>query len=92
MTTGHKLRIEGRVQGVSYRAWAVETARTLRLSGWVRNRRDGSVEALVIGEAKAVESFVGLCHRGPPAARVTKVAESVAEVEAVKGFRCLPTE
>ena len=68
-----RLRIEGRVQGVAFRAWTVEQAERLRLDGWVRNRRDGSVEALAEGEADAVDRLIQLCHRGPPAARVSRV-------------------
>jgi acylphosphatase len=73
MTICRRLRIGGRVQGVGYRDWAMREARSLGLSGWVRNRRDGSVEALVSGEAGAVETFVEACGRGPPAARVDAV-------------------
>ena len=69
-----RLTIRGRVQGVGYRAWMVEAATALGVCGWVRNRRDGAVEALAQGEARAVESLVSLCRRGPPAARVTEIA------------------
>ncbi len=87
-----RLRIRGRVQGVAYRAWATETARTLGLSGWVRNRRDGSVEALVAGDGKAVADFVALCRQGPPAARVDQVDEEPGPAEALHGFTTRPTE
>lgn len=67
------VRIEGRVQGVWYRGWTVDEARARGLSGWVRNRMDGSVEALFHGPAPAVDDMVRACHRGPSAARVTRV-------------------
>jgi acylphosphatase len=62
--------ITGRVQGVGYRAWVEEQAAASGLEGWVRNRRDGSVEALFAGNAKAVADMVALCRHGPPSARV----------------------
>lgn len=67
------LAIHGHVQGVSYRAWAVETARSLGLAGWVRNRRDGTVEAVVQGEEGAVERFIELANEGPLSARVERI-------------------
>jgi acylphosphatase len=75
-----KLMIEGRVQGVGYRASFANQAFALGLSGWVRNRRDGSVEACVHGEAAAIEAIVLWARRGPPAARVSNVTiEDTAE-------------
>src|SRR3546814_19046733 len=68
-----RLTILGRVQGVFYRNWAVETARGLGLAGWVRNRMDGSVEALVEGSQDGVERFILLARQGPPAARVARI-------------------
>jgi len=73
-----RLAIRGRVQGVGYRAWAAETARRLGLAGWVRNRADGSVEAVVAGDDAIVEQFVEACRRGPALARVTAVEPSSA--------------
>jgi acylphosphatase len=67
------LRIEGRVQGVGYRAWLAGAARRLNLAGWVRNRRDGSVEAVVSGPPADVERVVSACDGGPPAAAVTSI-------------------
>ena len=67
------LTITGRVQGVGYRRFAEEAAGQLGLAGWVRNRRDGSVEALVAGPDPAVEMFVARCRAGPPRARVAEV-------------------
>lgn len=66
-------RIEGQVQGVWYRGWTQKTARGLGLSGWVRNRSDGSVEALFHGPAEAVDEMLAHCRKGPPAARVSAV-------------------
>ena len=85
------LRITGRVQGVGYRAWAIETATRLGLRGWVRNRADGSVEALVIGTDEAVAAMVEACRGGPPAARVVDVMVSEADDDGSAGFRPLPT-
>ena len=69
-------RIEGRVQGVWYRGWAVDHALALGLAGWVRNRRDGSVEALFVGRAAAVDEMLARCRTGPRAARVAAVTPS----------------
>ena len=85
------LSIYGRVQGVGYRAWTVGTARALGVSGWVRNRRDGSVEALVAGDAADVAALVERCRRGPPAARVDRIDESEASPEVLGGFAARPT-
>jgi acylphosphatase len=74
-----QLRIEGRVQGVGYRAWAVREARGLGLAGWVRNRADRSVEVLVRGPEAAVDRFLAAARRGPYAAEVTAVRVSPAE-------------
>ncbi|XP_016483788.1 uncharacterized protein LOC107804414 isoform X3 [Nicotiana tabacum] len=63
--------IKGRVQGVFYRDWTVENAKELGLKGWVRNRRDGSVEALFSGSPEKVQEMEQRCRRGPPAAIVT---------------------
>ena len=86
-----RLLIHGRVQGVFYRGWAEERARALGLDGWVRNRRDGSVEMVVAGEEEAVRRMIELCHGGPPAARVERIEleESAEPVE--PGFTQRPT-
>ena len=70
--------IRGRVQGVGYRAWVEHHAMASALEGWVRNRRDGSVEALFSGPADVVANMVALCRRGPPSARVEAVTEEPA--------------
>jgi len=86
-----RLRIAGRVQGVGYRAWALQTARGLGLRGWVRNRADGTVEALVIGDDDAVAAMIEACRQGPFAARVTEVAASDAIDDGSQGFSPRPT-
>jgi acylphosphatase len=65
--------VEGRVQGVFFRAHTQEMASLLNLTGWVKNRRDGRVEALFEGNKAKVEQMIEWCHRGPSEARVTKV-------------------
>lgn len=69
-----RLIVSGRVQGVWYRGWTVQTATGLDLAGWVRNRADGTVEAVAAGPVAAVQELVRACHDGPPAARVDGVA------------------
>lgn len=68
-----RLGIRGLVQGVSFRYYAREEARRLGVSGWIRNREDGDVEAVAEGDDEALETFVGWCRRGPPGARVHAV-------------------
>lgn len=94
LPAGHKavkLRIEGRVQGVSYRVWMVAEATARNLNGWVRNRRDGSVEALVIGETPKVDELIEACHNGPTLARVSAVTVEMAQGIAAADFREMPT-
>jgi acylphosphatase len=85
--TSLRLRIEGFVQSVGYRHFAINEARRLALDGWVRNCADGTVEVLISGPTKAVETFVGQCMRGPPGSRVTNVELHRAEPPEEKGFR-----
>jgi acylphosphatase len=85
------LRIEGRVHGVGYRDWLVREASRLGLYGWVRNRRDGSVEALVAGDEAAVRALLSSCRRGPALARVDRITESFAEPPSEPGFRRMPS-
>jgi acylphosphatase len=66
-------RIEGRVQGVGFRAWTERQAISLDLDGWVRNEPDGSVRAVLAGNPQAVDLMVERLRRGPPAARVTRL-------------------
>ncbi|MDY7228624.1 acylphosphatase [Hyalangium rubrum] len=84
------LRIRGKVQGVFFReSTRVEAAR-LGLTGWVRNRDDGSVEAVAEGEPAALEDFIRWCHRGPVSARVTDVER--ADSEPTGEFRTFTVE
>ena len=88
-----RLIVRGHVQGVGYRHAMVMAARTLRIAGWVRNRRDGTVEALVQGDLEAVEQLRAWCRSGPPLARVTAVATMPVPVdEALNAFEPRPTE
>jgi acylphosphatase len=87
-----RLRITGSVQGVGFREWATRTAASLELRGWVRNREDGSVEALAIGPPAFVEAFVDACREGPQGARVAEVTVAQAEDDGSAGFDALPTE
>src|SRR6202021_3079697 len=73
--------VRGRVQGVGYRAWVEHQARTLGLEGWVRNRRDGSVEALFSGPAETVANMVTLCRRGPSSARVARLTDEAGGID-----------
>lgn len=74
-----QLRITGRVQGVGYREALRSEAARLGVTGWVRNRADGSVEALVQGSGAALAQLLAWARRGPPAARVEQIATSSAE-------------
>lgn len=74
-----QIRVNGRVQGVGYRAALQRAAREHGVSGWVRNRADGSVEALLQGSAQAIEALIDWARNGPPGARVTSVADMGAE-------------
>jgi acylphosphatase len=87
-----RLRIIGKVQGVGYRLWATRTAASLGLRGWVRNRRDGSVEALVTGRSEDVGAMVGGAHKGPPGARVVELTATPDDDDGSVGFTALPTE
>jgi acylphosphatase len=94
MKTTRHLRISGRVQGVGYRDALRREALAGGLAGWVRNRRDGTVEAILQGDARSVEAAIAWARRGPPAARVDRVDERPADGETERsydGFDCLPT-
>jgi acylphosphatase len=86
-----RMVVRGLVQGVGYRAWMAHQARKLGLDGWVRNRSDGSVEALIAGDTAAVEELLRLCRRGPRLAEVLSIEEEFAEPPDAPGFRQMPT-
>jgi acylphosphatase len=87
-----RLNITGRVQGVGYRFWATRAAASLGLRGWVRNRSDGSVEALVTGTPDAVAAMVEASREGPAGARVAGVSAVPDEDDGSVGFVALPTD
>ncbi len=82
----------GRVQGVWFRDWTQKKARALGLSGWVRNRRDGGVEALFSGPATDVETMIAKCGRGSPLSRVDEVQIIEADGFEGEGFEIRPTD
>ena len=87
--TAKRVLIGGRVQGVGFRGWLVSQAVALGVSGWVRNRADGTVEALVRGPTDAVEELMRACRLGPRGAAVTSIEGSLTEEETGPGFRRL---
>jgi acylphosphatase len=91
MATVKHLRIAGRVQGVGFRYFMERRAGELGVRGWVRNRHDGTVEAMVQGTPEAVEAMVAAARRGPRAAIVTDVKVSEGSGE-FSGFSSRPTE
>ena len=82
--------VHGRVQGVWFRGWTLQEARALGLNGWVRNRRDGTLEALFQGPDPAVAAMVAACRKGPPAARVTGLEEIPSSETPDPGFHHRP--
>jgi acylphosphatase len=86
-----RIVIRGRVQGVGYRWWARTQARRLKIGGWVRNRRDGSVELLASGAATAVDDLLAACRHGPASAAVTSVDRFEAPDQEFAGFEERPT-
>ena len=82
--------ITGRVQGVGFRHWMTTAARRMGVSGWVRNRADGSVEAVVDGPTDAVEELLRACRRGPVHAEVRGIEESLAAPMEAPGFSMRP--
>ncbi len=90
-TTAVRVRVQGRVQGVWFRGWVAREAGARGLGGGVRNRFDGTVEALVAGPSAAVDDMVAACWTGPPAALVTDVTTYPAEDPGEAEFRFLPS-
>jgi acylphosphatase len=86
-----QVRVEGRVQGVGFRAYVEARALERGLVGWVRNRRDGTVEAVLQGSEETVEEMLELCRQGPPGAAVTGVELMGEGVGAFQGFDVRPT-
>lgn len=76
-----QVSIRGRVQGVGYRAWIEMVAAEQGIEGWVRNRRDGSVEALFAGSEEVVLAMIELCRDGPPGARVASIDQRETDAE-----------
>lgn len=89
--TAIHLLIHGRVQGVGYRAWTAATARMLGLNGWVRNRREGTVEAVIAGDEATVQHMLKACYEGSPIAKVTKIEVSAWEGPVPSDFTTQPT-
>lgn len=90
------LKIQGRVQRVFFRKWLTDEATARGVRGWVRNRADGSVEAVLSGEMSAVRDLVKICHHGPPKARVDRVVQIPGEYQPTdedfgETFKQLPT-
>ncbi len=83
--------VHGRVQGVWFRGWTLDEARALGLNGWVRNRRDGTVEALFQGPDLAVASMIEACRNGPPAAKVIELEEFPSSETPGPGFHQRPS-
>jgi acylphosphatase len=86
-----QITISGKVQGVFFRGWTVASAKELALTGWVRNRLNGDVEAFVQGEEEAVLNFLERAKAGPPAARVASVSALEARVAGYQRFEQQPT-
>lgn len=79
------VRIEGRVQGVGFRAWTLREARALGLAGWVRNEADGSVKARIEGRRESVDRMLERLRTGPPGASVTRVLDEASTPEEGEG-------
>ncbi|CAG0963315.1 acylphosphatase [Burkholderiales bacterium] len=87
-----RLRVHGRVQGVGFRAAMADAALASGVDGWVRNRRDGTVEAWLQGPDDAVARVVAWARRGPPLARVDRIDVDESDADAaVRGFGQAPT-
>jgi acylphosphatase len=87
MAVRRRVVVRGEVQGVGFRWACVRAAEALGVQGWVRNRTDGGVEAVVEGDADAVEQLVAWVRRGPSHAHVTSADVTEEEPEGLRGFR-----
>jgi acylphosphatase len=84
-----QVRVTGRVQGVFFRGWTSDEARSLGVTGWVRNCSDGSVEAHLEGAAEDVEELIDIMREGPPGARVDDIETETADPEGHRNFEIL---
>ena len=89
--TARHVIISGRVQGVWFRGWTQKQASSLGLTGWVRNRRDGTVEAIFQGDAADIDAMLNACWQGPPAASVADIRVADGVLSNFHNFRHLPT-
>ena len=89
--SNYRVRVTGRVQGVCFRDWTKNQASRLQISGWVRNRRDGSVEALISGSPKNIQEMLKVFEEGPSAACVTSVCQKSCDPPLDRGFKQLVT-
>lgn len=85
------LTIQGRVQGVWFRGWTAQQAQSLDIRGWVRNRLDGSVEAVFSGTQDNINEIIKRCRNGPPLARVDSLDVTEADTHDFNGFEKRPT-
>lgn len=90
-TIAQRIRIHGGVQGVGFRYFVSTHAQALQLDGFVRNRKDGTVEVLCVGTQEAVEALISHCHQGSPASQVEQVVVEPAQGIVEKGFVQKPT-
>ncbi|ATE65927.1 acylphosphatase [Rhizorhabdus dicambivorans] len=86
-----RIHVKGKVQGVFFRAWTIEQAADLGVDGWVRNRHDGSVEAVAAGPVHKVEELIARMHRGSPPSRVDAVIVEETPGVVAQGFSQKPT-
>ena len=89
--TTYRVRVTGRVQGVCFRDWTKNQACRLQISGWVRNRRDGSVEALISGSPEKIQEMLNVFEVGPSAAHVTSIRLKSCDPPLDRGFKQLVT-
>jgi acylphosphatase len=86
------IHIHGKVQGVFFRDWTVDAARAIGINGWVRNRRDGSVEVLAVGDPALVDRFIDRLREGSSASQVDGMDVSDVPLQAIDGFTRRATE
>lgn len=86
MKSMHRIVVSGRVQQVGYRDYIVRKARSMGVTGWVRNLSDGRVEILADADPDVMKTFLEICHEGPSVTRVTDVTTTPVEEKPVKGF------